>query len=41
VLFSGGGAFTTELEKMLAGRVGFNLPAWGSVVAKRTPPRVQ
>jgi len=37
LLFSGGGALTTELEKMVAGRVGFNLPAYGSVVAKRAP----
>jgi hypothetical protein len=37
LLFSGGGALTTELETIVVGRVGFHLPAYGSVVAKRTP----
>ena len=34
----GNGSLTTDLERVVAGRVGFNLPAYATVVAKRPPP---
>jgi glycosidase len=34
----GDGGLTSELERLVVGRVGFKLPAYGTIVAKRQPP---
>ena len=34
----GTGALISDLERIVAGRIGFNLPAYGTVIAKRSPP---
>jgi cyclomaltodextrinase len=34
----GNGALGTDLERLVAGRVGFSLPAYATVIAKRSPP---